>query len=437
MKLREVIIKNFRCLADIAVPIVDNTVLISENNCGKTALLEALRIALPQSSAGRAAPFNEYDYHMVKVCDSPQTSEGIVIELWFKEDFPDEWPDSLIQALTEIIQTDPKMNLDSIGLRLSSKYDTITKEFNPRWEFLSLDGQPLGGRGSHTGNLNKFLSYVRLFYLSALRDSNDEFSPHSQFWGKILRNLKISDEQMEKLSVELTKLNDDLLKADSRLEKIRISLDKVKEIMAMTDSQNTSIQALPLRAWDLMSKSEVVIKAYKSEVDFPLSHHGQGIQSLAVLFLFQAYINVFLKPMFQPETVAILALEEPEAHLHPQAIRALAANLNEVKSQKIIASHSPYFIQEIPFKQIRMLRRNGPSSKVLYVKRFFTAKIQNNPNLQEFCTNNSSKFDYNEFTSTLTINGKMEKDEYKNLLCIYPGQKDIHAELKRLRDESH
>jgi len=43
------------------------------------------------------------------------------------------------------------------------------------------------------------------------------------------------------------------------------------------------------------------------------------MQSLAVLFLFQAYLNVLLKPMFQPETEAILALEEPEAHLHPQS----------------------------------------------------------------------------------------------------------------------
>jgi len=438
MKLREVKIKNFRCLTDIAIPISDTTVLISENDCGKTAFLEALRIALPQSASGRYVPFNEYDYFMVKASDSPQTSDGIIIELWFKEDLPDEWPDSLAQALNEIIQTDPKMNLDSIGLRLSSKCDPITKEIISIWEFLSLDGQPLGGKGSSSygSNLNKFLNYIHLFYLSALRDSNDEFSPRSQFWGKILRNLKISNEQMENLNTELTKLNDDLLRADPRLEKIRESLDKVKEIMTMPDSQITSIRALPLRAWDIMAKSEVAIKAYESEVEFPLSCHGQGIQSLAVLFLFQAYIDVFLKPIFQQETVAILALEEPEVHLHPQAIRALAANLNEVKSQKIIASHSPYFIQEIPFSQIRMLRRKGPLSKILYVKRSFSIKLQNNPNLQKFCENNSKKFNYNEYTSNFTIIGKMEKDEFRNLLSLYPNQNEVHAEIKRLNDES-
>ena len=47
MKLRKVTIKNFRCLVDVTVPIDDTTILIGENNSGKTALLEALRIALP------------------------------------------------------------------------------------------------------------------------------------------------------------------------------------------------------------------------------------------------------------------------------------------------------------------------------------------------------------------------------------------------------
>lgn len=81
MKFREVKIKNFRCLVDVTIPIGDTTVLVGENNSGKTAFLNALRIALPRSLAGRGSPFDEYDYYMSKVGDSPQTSEGIVIEL--------------------------------------------------------------------------------------------------------------------------------------------------------------------------------------------------------------------------------------------------------------------------------------------------------------------------------------------------------------------
>ncbi|MBN1843818.1 MAG: AAA family ATPase [Deltaproteobacteria bacterium] len=434
MKLREIKIRNFRCLVDVTIPISDTTVLVGENNSGKTALLEALRIALARRTAGRGTPFNEYDYHMVKAGDSPQASQGIVIELWFREDSPDEWPDSLVQALTDIIPMDPEMDLDSIGLRLSSKYDETTKEFVTKWEFLALDGQPLGGRGASPGNLAKFLSYIRFFYLSSLRDSGNEFSPRSQFWGPILRDLRISEEQTKALSEELTKLNEELLKGDPRLEQVRVTLEKVQEIMELGAGQRTSIQALPLKPWDLMSKAEVVIKTRGGEIDFPLARHGQGMQSLAVLFLFQAYIEVLLKPTFQPETEGILALEEPEAHLHPHATRALAANLDELQTQKIVSSHSPYFIQEVPFTHIRMFRRDGPSTKVLYVRRFFVAKVPETQELSNFCANNSSKFNYHK--GTLSVKGRMEQGEYRALLRIYPRQQEVHAELKRLKEES-
>ena len=78
-----------------------------------------------------------------------------------------------------------------------------------KWEFLALDGQPLGGKGADPRNLTRFLPYIRCFYLSSLRDSANEFSPRSQFWGRILRDLKISEEQRKALSGQLKKLNED------------------------------------------------------------------------------------------------------------------------------------------------------------------------------------------------------------------------------------
>ncbi len=435
MKLREVVVKNFRCLVDVRFPMGDTTVLVGENNSGKTALLEALKCALPQTAAGRSHPFDEYDYFMVNAGDSPQSCDGIIIELWFREDKSDEWPDTLIQALSDIIQTDPESDLDSIGLRLSSKYNALEKEIETHWEFLALDGQPLGGKGAKSQNLTLFLSYIRCFYLSSMRDSTHEFSPRSQYWGGILRDLKISDEQREEFSNALVKLNQDLLKADPRLEQVRETLDKGQEIMELGIGHKTSIQALPLMPWDLMSKAEVVIKSRGGEVNFPLDHHGHGIQSLAILFLFQAYIDVLLIPTFHPETVAILAFEEPEAHLHPQATRSLAKNLSKIKSQKIITSHSPYFIQEIPLTQIRKFCHEGPASRVLFVKRSFTAKVPSIPDLLSFCTNNQ-KYVYHEGTNTLTVNGKVEQEERRNLLQLYSTQREVHIELKRLYSES-
>ena len=112
MKLREVIIQNFRNLVDVRIPIDNTTVLVGENNSGKTAFLDALTQALPKSGYSRTNPFDEYDYYMAKPADSPRTSPGITIELWFREDTSDEWPETIIQTLTEVIQTDPIRNLN-------------------------------------------------------------------------------------------------------------------------------------------------------------------------------------------------------------------------------------------------------------------------------------------------------------------------------------
>lgn len=433
MKLREIAIKNFRCFKDVRMSVGDTCVLIGENNSGKTALLDALRIVLTRASYGKNVIFDEYDYHMSKACDSPLSSDGIEIELWFREDKSDEWPNSLSQSLQDIIQTDPIKDIDSIGIRLSSKADAISKAITPRVEFLSIAGQALKVKAS---NVNGFLNYIRIFALSALRDADEEFSVRSQYWGKFLKDLKISDEQRKTLGEDLLKINQDLLKADPRLEQFRTFFAKAQKIMALGDGSNTSIQALPLKPWDLMSKSEVVIKPKGSDADIPLLRHGQGIQSLTVLFLFYAYIEILLKPSFESETEAILTLEEPEAHLHPQATRALAANLCELKTQKIISSHSPHFIQEIPFQNIKLFRRSDSASNIYCIKRSFSIKLPNKKELNNFCSRTSAKYQYDATTLILLLNGKMEESEYRTLLSLYPGETDVHNELKRLSEES-
>nr|WP_239121471.1 AAA family ATPase [Spirulina major] len=435
MKLREIIIKNFRNLVDVTIPIDDMTVLVGENNTGKTALLDALKIALPRRTfTGRATPFSEYDYYMTKMGDSPETSEGILIELWFREDEPNEWSEELYQALTEIVQPDPTSGIRCIGLRLSSKYDEQTKEIIAKWEFIRIDKQPLVL--NHAYQLSQFLLYIRLFYLSALRDSKDEFSSRSPFWGNILKELKISEENQNKFREELIHLNQSLLQSDPRLEKIINSLDNAREVLELETGSCTSIQALPLQPFELMSKSEVVIRGRGNEIDFPLERHGQGTQNLAVIFLFKAYIDVLLEPTFERETEAILTLEEPEAHLHPQATRSLAATLEKIDSQKIISTHSPYFIQNIPFKNIRLFRRSGSSSKILYIKQKFTCTLPNIPKLLTFTATYSNKFEYSETSEILTLKGKMEDGEYKKLLKIYPNNQEVHTILKQLKQES-
>ncbi|QDR81320.1 AAA family ATPase [Sporomusa termitida] len=70
------------------------------------------------------------------------------------------------------------------------------------------------------------------------------------------------------------------------------------------------------------------------------------------------------------EKDSLLLFDEPETHLHPNAIakvvRALYKLLNTFESYAIIASHSPVIAQEVPSKYIHIIERIGnvPSVRV-------------------------------------------------------------------------
>ena len=89
MYLKSVMIKNFRSLKEIEVELDPQTVLIGENNTGKTSFMDAVRIALSRVN-GRYA-FEDYDYYMDEKIMSPKESDGIEIILIFQERIFEEW----------------------------------------------------------------------------------------------------------------------------------------------------------------------------------------------------------------------------------------------------------------------------------------------------------------------------------------------------------
>ncbi len=62
MFLIKVAIENFRGLKSLTLFLDKTTVLIGENNCGKTSILEAIRLCL--SRAVRGSPFEDQDHHL-------------------------------------------------------------------------------------------------------------------------------------------------------------------------------------------------------------------------------------------------------------------------------------------------------------------------------------------------------------------------------------
>lgn len=341
MFLREIKIKNYRSLKDVSMLLDDQTVLIGENNSGKTALLDAVRFALSKTM-GRN-PYDEYDYYMDQTVSSPKESDGISVTLRFEEKKAEEWNGYVMDTFGEVIQymadEDEK---GSIILRSYSVYNKATEDYEYKTVFLNNQYEELPSKVQN--KLNAFLKLIPVFYLQALRDIKETFSSKSALWGRFIKKASIPVENLKDIQQQIELLNKAIISGDENLSRLVESLEQIQKVLNFSGTDLVSINAMPLKSWDLLSHAQVVLNNEDNGFTLPLERHGQGTQSVTTILLFRAYIELLVKELESKEATAILTLEEPEAHLHPQAVRALEKSLREITCQKSISSIFVEFI---------------------------------------------------------------------------------------------
>ncbi len=439
MRVTRLEIRNFRSIRHLVVGLGETTVFVGPNNAGKTAILHALRIALTRRWGQRGTGFTEYDIHLASDADDPKTSPGVSIEIHMRESEPGEWPDDVVDDLDQIVQLDLHTGLHSIALRTRCAWSEESGAFEPSWEFLNAAREPLAGRGARRINLERFWRYLPVFYLSALRDVGDEFSPRSQFWGRLLKALEIPAGLESRALRVLDLLNRRLLKADPRLRDIAETLSGATRIAARDREGGLGLRMVPLKMWDLLSKAEIILRNEPDSPWLPLLRQGQGIQSLSVIFLFQAFVEHLVQELYEQDSEPVLALEEPETHLHPQAARTLWTHVRALPGQKIVTTHSPYFVQHVPFRDLRLVRLTDEGTQVKSLPASFSASIPDLNGLDDVVNRSDDRLRYERAASTLTVNGKLDERTYRALLACcgqHERRADIERELKELRDRA-
>ena len=354
MRITSVRVRNFRGIKDLQFELDDVTVLIGENNSGKTSVLDALKLCLRDLGPRRRVVFDALDFHLPNDQADPSSAEPIQIDITFSEQASGQWGDEPTGRLGRagILQVDGDRG--HVCLSVSCTYDPKDRDYTQNWFFLDLMGNPLRNIGS--GALTQLQREVSYFYLSALRDAAQHFDPRGPFWRPFLRDSQLADDKKVEIERKLREVNDLVVASHASFEQVQHGLRRVQEVVALAANDIVSIEAVPGRMFDMLAKAQVHLGT-ATGAKIPVGRHGEGTQSLAVLTLFSSFLNL------PREGATILALEEPEAHLHPSAIRALWQLVSGFVGQKLISTHSGDLIAEIDIHNVRRFSRTADGIK--------------------------------------------------------------------------
>ena len=435
MQITQLRIENFRGIKSLELQLDETTVFIGANNTGKTAILEAVRIGLSRRWGRRGTGFTEYDIHRPEEGTDPRTAPQVQVYLEFEEQTKAPWGEDMFGALTNLIVARNGQNI--IWLKVSCSWDSKSESYEPAWEFLDASGAPFTQRAQRSTNLlSTFFDYVPIFYLSPLRSVDDEFGPRSSLWSRVLRYIRVPPELEAKVKGTLDGLDAELLKADPRLDILATTIGQAANVSISRGKGDARLRMLPMTMWELVSRAGVILKDEESRPWLPLDHHGQGLQSLSVIFLFKAAISQQLAEEHQPESEPIFLIEEPEVHLHPQAARTLWERLHDFPGQKLVTTHSPSFVQNVPLHNLRLVSRSDDQLSVSRIPKSVVSDLPWNENVEKLSLGSANELFKDGVKGLVAANSWLEPRVADSLVgCFKNGakQEELRERIKAFR----
>lgn len=357
IQISKVRIKNFRSLKSVEVNLSPITLLVGANNAGKTSFLRALSIALNGDrkfisfddlfigSNGQSLPREEQIIN-IDILITP-TSGNQFDEQWTLEFGPDIKQDSSTKDFFAFRTV--------IDFSNSIKEAQIKKYVITDWDSDSAD---------ETSNVTANLTAIPFYFIDAQRDLQEDIQARTSHFGKLASKIDYDETQRKKLETDLATLNEEAVANSPVLAHLKTSLEELNKTV-QTQGKGVEITPFPKKVRDLHKGMKVHFQDGHSDT-FSLEYHGMGTRSWASLLAFKAKISWDEKEKTEENEpfFPVLALEEPEAHLHPNAQRQVYRQLTEIKGQKIISTHSPYIAGQADLSELRHFYKEKDETEV-------------------------------------------------------------------------
>ncbi len=356
-------IANFRAIKNLEVNLSKLTMLVGANNAGKTSFLRALHLAL---GIDRRI-VNREDVHDDDTVDVYQ--KEIIIDIRIiavddngkrTQDFHEDWRES--DGFSGNIKPDTA-DYQFLGIRTKYKFDNLNQTFKQE-SYTLKEWLPFDNWTVDTNEDKRFqkLDAIPLIFVDAQRDIQADLKDRSSFLGKMTNKPDIKPEDIAPIENQINALNEFIILKSDNLKILRDKLKELNKTVLSGVADGVEITAVSKKIRDIGRNLNINFNDSGTQ-SFPLEYHGMGTRSWASLLTLNAFIY-WQEEINKKAYFPILALEEPEAHLHPNAQRQLYHQLAKIPGQKIISTHSPFVAAQCDLMDLRHFYKDSDGLKV-------------------------------------------------------------------------